>query len=266
MPAAVAALTDAAHHSNPDVRALAVSYLGRVFTITGRPPPDTLPALLQDIARRDPAFAPRFQAQAALRALGRPAVNDDAKAVYTIKLTAPGLRGFSRLIAIRADQTLEDLHHAIQRALDWDDDHLYTFYMRGKARDRDYEIPCAYVVTEGADPFGPAEWIVVEQGDSPIRAAGGAAAPEPAAAEDGEDDGDLPFCAETAVLGALGLAPKHKFLYLFDFGDDHLFTLTVAGVEPRTARARYPRVVERKGASPPQYPAWDDEDTGGEDA
>ena len=103
------------------------------------------------------------------------------------------------------------------------------------------------MVTEGADPFGPAEWIVVEPGDSPIRAAGGAAAPEPAAAEDGEDDSDLPFCAETAVLGALGLAPKHKFLYLFDFGDDHLFTLTVAGVEPRTARARYPRVVERKG-------------------
>jgi hypothetical protein len=266
-PAALAALADAARHSNPDVRALAVAHLGRVFAITERPPPEALVALLTGVALEDTAFAPRFKARAALRALGRPAPMDHPRDVYKIKLTTAEFPGVERVIAIRADQTLEDLHLAIQQALDWDDDHLYTFYMSGKERDQDYEIPCAYVVTDGDDLFGPAEWIVDEPGDGLAGDAGAPAAlpadaPEPPAAEDDEDEGDLPFCAETAVLGELGLPLKHKFLYLFDFGDDHLFTLTVAGVEPRTARARYPRVVERKGAAPPQYPAWDDEDAG----
>src|SRR5205823_13872510 len=32
------------------------------------------------------------------------------------------------------------LHHAIQSAIGWDDDHLYAFYMNGKRYDHDYEI------------------------------------------------------------------------------------------------------------------------------
>jgi len=36
-----------------------------------------------------------------------------------------------RKIEMRADQTLEELHLAIQNAYDWDADHLYSFFMSG---------------------------------------------------------------------------------------------------------------------------------------
>jgi hypothetical protein len=42
-----------------------------------------------------------------------------------------------RVIKISFRSTLEDLHLAIQRAFDFDDDHLYAFYMNGDKRSRD---------------------------------------------------------------------------------------------------------------------------------
>ena len=50
-----------------------------------------------------------------------------------------------RRIDVRGDQTLHDLHRAIQRAFDWDDDHLYAFFLSGKAWDTQSEY---------ASPFG----------------------------------------------------------------------------------------------------------------
>ena len=51
-----------------------------------------------------------------------------------------------RTIELKASQTLEDLHDAIQDALDWDDDHLYSFYMDNKfySKDPDAEFTCPY--------------------------------------------------------------------------------------------------------------------------
>ncbi|HXT35243.1 MAG TPA: plasmid pRiA4b ORF-3 family protein [Chloroflexota bacterium] len=40
-----------------------------------------------------------------------------------------------RRIEMSGDQTLHDLHQAIQSAFDWDDDHLYSFFLSGKAWD-----------------------------------------------------------------------------------------------------------------------------------
>lgn len=41
-------------------------------------------------------------------------------------------RGVWRKIKISSNHTLEDLHSAIQRAFDFDNDHLYSFFMDGK--------------------------------------------------------------------------------------------------------------------------------------
>jgi hypothetical protein len=38
----------------------------------------------------------------------------------------------TRVIAMLDDQTLEDLHAAIQRAFGWDNDHLYAFFLSGR--------------------------------------------------------------------------------------------------------------------------------------
>ena len=59
-----------------------------------------------------------------------------------------------RTIEVREDQTLHQFHRAIQRAFNWDDDHLYSFFLSGKAWDKN---------TEYASPYA-------EQGRSSVKA------------------------------------------------------------------------------------------------
>jgi Plasmid pRiA4b ORF-3-like protein len=45
-------------------------------------------------------------------------------------------------IELRGDQTLDDFHNAIQNAFGWEDDHLYSFFLSGRAwDDSSYESP-----------------------------------------------------------------------------------------------------------------------------
>ena len=59
---------------------------------------------------------------------------------FTLRVNHRALPQVWRDIEIAEDQTLEDLHPAIQRAYDWSDDHLYSFFMSGQAMDRQTEI------------------------------------------------------------------------------------------------------------------------------
>src|SRR5437868_6686261 len=52
--------------------------------------------------------------------------------VFVVRADLIGFPGVRRTIAIREDQTLEDVHRALQAAFDWDDDHLYSFWLKGK--------------------------------------------------------------------------------------------------------------------------------------
>jgi len=61
-------------------------------------------------------------------------------------------------------------------------------------------------------------------------------------------------------LRSLDLAPGMRFLYRFDFGDELIHDITVVGVGDADGGAAYPRVVERIGKPPPQYPGLDDEE------
>ena len=42
----------------------------------------------------------------------------------------------SRTVELSAEDTLWDLHDVIQKAFDWNDDHLFEFFVSGKLRDR----------------------------------------------------------------------------------------------------------------------------------
>lgn len=53
----------------------------------------------------------------------------------TFHVSLPGTGRTWRKLELRADQTLEDLHFAIQNAFAWDADHMYSFFMSGKAWD-----------------------------------------------------------------------------------------------------------------------------------
>lgn len=62
---------------------------------------------------------------------------------YTFHVSIPGTGRVWRKIELVEDHTLEDLHWAIQEAFDFGGDHLYSFFMSGKAWDRstEYALP-----------------------------------------------------------------------------------------------------------------------------
>lgn len=130
--------------------------------------------------------------------------------VYRFKVSLTYQKDVWRTIDVRSDQTLVDLHYAIQDAFGWDDDHLYAFYLSGKAWDASTE----YIRPEGWNPG---------QRSARVR------------------------------LDRLGLRPRKRFLYIFDFGDEwrHDVRVEKAGLSPDGGE--YPRIVERHGEAPPQY-------------
>lgn len=131
-----------------------------------------------------------------------------------------GDKEVSRVIEIRGDQTLEQLHFAIFKAFDREEEHLYEFQF-GK---RPY------------NSAGPNYGIPPESKSNNNKKKKGW--------------GD----AETIKLDDLELKPKRAFGYLFDFGDDWIHQVQVERVEQAIPTVTYPRVIKRVGQSPPQYP------------
>ena len=156
--------------------------------------------------------------------------------LFKVKLTHD--KRVWRTIELLGSQTLDDLHGAIQAAFDFDADHLYSFFMSGKAwdlSDFEYHHP-------DADPQTPL-WTTIRTLMATIRGIH----PEPRR-------------PATAVrLDALHLKPKQRFLYLFDYGDEWRFDVEFVG-EGTPETADYPRLVDARGEAPAQYTCDDDED------
>jgi hypothetical protein len=151
--------------------------------------------------------------------------------VYVFKVALKGNKRIWRRIAIHSDQTFDDLHEAIYDAFDRDDEHLYSFYflrpgLRGRHR------------LDGALEIG-----------------------HPAAAEDDGpfSDGTIQNAAKTKIE-SLRLTVGKTFEYLFDYGDSWWHELKVENIDGVPDDQPYPRIVEKKGESPPQYPDLDDEE------
>ena len=69
-----------------------------------------------------------------------------AQQTYVFDAELVGSGEVRRLIAVREDLTLVDLHYAIQSAFGWDDDHLYAFWLDGRfwtATEQHFTRPCA---------------------------------------------------------------------------------------------------------------------------
>ncbi|MGC8640812.1 MAG: IS1096 element passenger TnpR family protein [Isosphaeraceae bacterium] len=120
-----------------------------------------------------------------------------------------------RVIEIRGDQTLEQLHQAIFEAYDRFDQHAYEFQLGKRPFDSD------------GPNYGTAE--------STLRKKSG---------------GD----ARTTTLDDLNLKQQRAFGYWFDFGDDWYHQVQVERIEQAIPTVTYPRVIKRVGKSPPQYP------------
>jgi len=75
--------------------------------------------------------------------------NNSKVKTYTFQVSLPSYRCW-RKIEIKSDQTLEMLHNEIQSAFDFDNDHLYSFFLSNKAWDKKTE----YSLPEGVSPYG----------------------------------------------------------------------------------------------------------------
>lgn len=119
----------------------------------------------------------------------------------------------NRVIEIRGDQTLEQLHAAIFQAYDRWKDHSYQFQL-GK---------------RPFDPEGPNFGM-----------------PEDPSAKEATGSG-------RTTLDSLGLAVGRVFGYWFDFGNDWFHQVQVERIEQAIPTVTYPRLTRRIGKSPLQY-------------
>jgi hypothetical protein len=156
-----------------------------------------------------------------------------AQPIFIFKVALAGRKSIWRKIAMRGDDTLDDLHEMIFDAFDRDDEHLYSFYFPPPGRKMSLRLIMRDSV-EYASPF-------TCQDTGPFSNPG------------------LANAAKTK-LASLKLKPKQVFYYLFDYGDEWWHEITVEDVDAPAEKGKYPRVVESRGKSPPQYPDLEDEE------
>lgn len=151
------------------------------------------------------------------------------QAIFIFKVALTEYEDIWRRIALRGGHTLDDLHEAIFDAFDRDDEHLYSFFfpkLGSKGRP----------LKQGAVEYTH---------------------PEAAEGPDEFDEGAAD--ASETKLASLGLKRRQVFTYLFDWGDEWQHEITVEQIDAEPDKGKYPRVLEKHGKSPPQYPDYDEE-------
>jgi Plasmid pRiA4b ORF-3-like protein len=66
------------------------------------------------------------------------------------------------------------------------------------------------------------------------------------------------LCAEDVEIGTIPLEPGQTMELHYDFGDDWRFAVKLERIDPPGAKIKAPKVLEKHGKSPEQYPSWDD--------
>lgn len=127
-------------------------------------------------------------------------------------------RKVERKIEMKQSQTLDELQEAIiWKSFGWDDPHLYSFFFDNVPYSKNRKME--YSLDNEADDFG------VGKPNS-----------------------------TKAKLEGLNLRKGQKFLFVFDFGDDHQFGIKVDGFGMVEKGKKYPIILEEKGKAPKQYP------------
>ena len=166
----------------------------------------------------------------ARQATGRISKRDQNATVFVFKVALQAQKKIWRRIALRSDQTLNDFHDCIFDAFDRYDEHLYSFYLPppGSKGRRAMMDALEYTSPITLEEPGPFVWTEAQD-------------------------------AGQTTIGSMGLEPKRQLRYLFDFGDDWWHGITVEQIDGAPDNGEYPRVVEGRGDSPPQYPDLDED-------
>lgn len=125
----------------------------------------------------------------------------------------------SRTFEVEGRYTLYDLHLDIQHAFNWDNDHMFSFYLSGRLFDRENEY--------SGDPLGG-------------HITAGLKVPTRSAAK--------------TQLRDLELTENSTFLYLFDYGDELVHEVMVQQIRDKNDEdKKLPTIVSEIGTPPPQY-------------
>jgi hypothetical protein len=146
---------------------------------------------------------------------------------FVLRAALAGEKSISRDIEIESSKSLYKFAEAIVKAFDFDFDHAFGFY----------------------SGLTPAEMKRVHPQYELF-------------ADMGEADPGVLSVKKTKVAQAF---PEfgHTMLFLFDYGDDWCFRVSLLETGTKQAKVRYPRVVARQGDAPPQYPDFDEDEEDG---
>jgi hypothetical protein len=144
-------------------------------------------------------------------------------------------------IALDASSTLADLHHIIQQAVGFDNDHLYGFYVARTPRSRDRVRYDGRMYDGWYDEDEDGE----DQDEDNDEDEGEGYAEE-------EDDA----ASATTLEGLFPLPTDRRLFYLFDYGDDWIFQISRARNKPFAPEpgSEWPRLISERGEKPVQYP------------
>ena len=142
--------------------------------------------------------------------------------IWTLRVKLPLIRSECiRVIEIKSSATFLDLHEAIQDAVDFNNDHLFEFFIGRHPGNRAYGI--------GGEP----NW----DSFNPVKTYN-----------------------KVDISEVWPLPQGMKLYYLFDFGDQWVFQINKTRHKDKTPEpgATYPRLIEAKGKNPEQYPDWEE--------
>ena len=149
------------------------------------------------------------------------ALNDKNQVIWALRVNLPRIPSECvRVIEIKPTATFLELHEAIQDAVDFDNDHLFEFFIGRHPGNRAYTI--------GGEP----NW----DRPNPVRT-----------------------YRNVRISRVWPLPTGMKLYYLFDFGDNWLFQINKTRHKDKQTQPGivYPRVIEARGKNPEQYPVWE---------
>lgn len=152
--------------------------------------------------------------------------------IFEVKYKGQCGCGYAEKVIIKVElketQTLDDLYYAIiSQVFKWDDlCHLYSFCFDNKAYSDNYEMVYAYDIQ---DKFSEKNWN-----------------------------------PSSTPLNKLNLKTRQRFLFVYDFGDDHRFDIIVKKFGEYQEGISYPNVLEGTDNYPVQYQC-EEEKTDNED-
>jgi hypothetical protein len=142
---------------------------------------------------------------------------------FILRAAIDGQKSIYRDVEIESAKSLYRLAEAITNAFDFDFDHAFGFY--------------SGLTQANMTRVNPRYELFADMGEA--------------------DPGALSV-KKTKILQAFP-AIGHTLVFLFDYGDEWRFRVSLKETGTKQPKARYPRVVTIRGNAPPQYPDPDED-------